>query len=178
VGTQSFQTKEERKPPFEVESRGCCTCTSIAQERSPRSILSDSTQRYRNSENAREGDRDRGREGGQWAVRGSGRIAGLAREEGGQREREGENGAERGEPPRNGLFSRARALSPSRSNPAFEHTSKPFPVPRGRRTGNPGGSRARFCSLEESAEKFVGHAVEKRVIAAVSRESSAGNAVR
>jgi len=116
-GRQSFQTKKERKPPFEVESRGCCTCTSIAQERSPRSILSDSTQRYRNSENARGStrarararDRDSERERGrgrkdQWAVRGPGRAncrvseGGTVegRKEDSVRERERERERERG----------------------------------------------------------------------------------
>lgn len=61
VGVAAVPDGGRKEPPFEVESRGCCTCTSIAQEHSPRSILSDGTQRYRNSENAR-GTRERGGE--------------------------------------------------------------------------------------------------------------------
>jgi len=60
--------KEGRKEGARPRSsRGCCVYTSIAQERSPRSILSDGTQRYRNPENVqdkreREGAREREKE--------------------------------------------------------------------------------------------------------------------
>jgi hypothetical protein len=149
---------------------------------------------------ARARDRDSERERGrgrkdQWAVRGPGRAncrvseGGTVegRKEDSVRERERERGgvggrenvAKRGEPLRNGLLSRARACAfvhPRRLTPpliAHQQTVRISCFAEGSvRAGCPDVSRVRFCSFEESAEKFVGRAVEKRVIATASRESS------
>lgn len=110
--TRVIVIPDEGRSPSEVESG--LLCTSIAQEHSPRSILSDSTQRYRTLKMYGVHTRKRGKGGRETERKGEGRSVGrreipgmTEKEEEGERGKE--NGAGRGnrlssESPQNGLF--------------------------------------------------------------------------